>query len=220
MQGVVLRAWRCPMALVRLKTSALGAVLVTGVLALCAPELAAAADPPRYTSDQVSLEPDQEILNLRFHGGRTRTLRTYSLMGDASLFVSTSRNASATPELVTSGQLLDEELSAVINSITRNRLYALDNEQIKARKHLEPTPGPIRRSSPSASCTRSTAPPSSGLPSDTREDPVRFASVGARRLGSGARTVREDPRPVVLHAHHRPALRPRFVEGLVQRADV
>lgn len=130
------------MALVRLKTSALGAVLVTGVLALCAPELAAAADPPRYTSDQVSLEPDQEILNLRFHGGRTRTLRTYSLMGDGSLFVSTSRNASATPELVTSGQLLDEELSAVINSITRNRLYALDNEQIKARKHLEPTPGP------------------------------------------------------------------------------
>ena len=93
------------MALACWKTSGLGIVLVTGVLAFWTPKETAAADQVRYTSDQVFLEADQEILNLRFHGGSTRRLRTYSLMGDGRLSIFAQKDASAPPERVTSGKL-------------------------------------------------------------------------------------------------------------------
>ena len=88
------------MALVRWKTSGLGIELVTGILACCAPEKAAAADPIRYTPDQVSPEPDSEILKLRVLGGSTLTERTYSLMGDGRLGVFTSRNDSGSTVVI------------------------------------------------------------------------------------------------------------------------
>ena len=130
------------MALVRSKTSALGTVLVTGVLAFCTPERAAAADPPRYTAAQVSLETDQEILNLRFYGGRTRMEEKYSLMGDGRVFISTLDSDSATPVLVSSGKLSDAELSTVVEAVIRARLYALNTEQLEAQRRLAKTPGP------------------------------------------------------------------------------
>lgn len=130
------------MALVRLKTLALGTVLVTGVLGFSAPQTAAVVDTPRYTSDQVSLTADQEILNLRFHGGRTRRLRTYSLMGDGSLSIFDQKDSAAPPELVSSGRLLDDALTSVVGAVMQSRLYALDTEKLKALRDREKTPGP------------------------------------------------------------------------------
>ncbi len=130
------------MALVRSKTSAIGTMLVTGVLAFYTPEKAAAVDPARYTSNQVSLEADQEILRLRFHGGSTRRLRTYSLMGDGRLSIFDQKDVSAPLELVSSGRLLDDALSSVVGAVMQARLYALDSEKLKALRNREKTPGP------------------------------------------------------------------------------
>ncbi len=130
------------MAFTHRKPARLGMALVTGVLAFWTPKEAAAADQVRYTADQVSLEADQEILNLRFHSGSTRRLRTYSLMGNGRLSIFDQKDASAPPELVTSGKLLDDALSSVVGAVMRSRLYALDTEQLKALRDLELTPGP------------------------------------------------------------------------------
>lgn len=130
------------MALSQRQPARLGMVLVTGVLAFWAPKETAAADQVRYTSDQVSLEADQEVLVLRFHGGSTRRLRTYSLMGDGRLSIFDQKDASAPPELVSSGKMLDDAFSAVVGAVMRSRLYALDTEQLKALRDLEKAPGP------------------------------------------------------------------------------
>ena len=88
------------------------------------------------------MEADQEILKLRFHGGSTRRLRTYALMGDGRLSIFGQKDASAPPELVGSVLLSDDELSAVVGLVMRSRLYALDTEQLKTLRNFERTPGP------------------------------------------------------------------------------
>jgi len=126
------------MALEKDRTALFFMALMVAVLALGALVAAAAVDHARFSFDQVSLGPDNEILKFRFHGGSTRAVSTYSLMGDGRLLISISRNASDTPQLVSSGQLSGAELAAVIDSLIRSRLYAFDSEQVKARKRIEP----------------------------------------------------------------------------------
>lgn len=130
------------MTLARWKTFGIGIVLLAGVLAFWTPKEAAGSGQARFSPEQVSLEAEQEIVKLRFHGGHTRMLRIYSLMGDGRFSVSTQKNASSTPELAHSGKLSDAELSAVVEAVMRAQLYELDSEQLEALRNREKTPGP------------------------------------------------------------------------------
>src|SRR6187401_2391560 len=110
------------MTLARGKVVIFGLALAVAVLAPGTPARAGVGDPVRFSPDQVSLESEQELLKLRFFAGRTHTIRTYSLTGDGRLSIFTQRNASATPELLSSGPLSDAELSALVETLMQSRL--------------------------------------------------------------------------------------------------
>lgn len=129
------------MDLTRWKVADLGIALVTCVLAFGALERAGAADHPGFTMDQVLLEPDSQFLTIRAHGGMTSEERSYSLRGDGLLTIFSTTNASATPQLVYTEQLSDEEVGAAVEAILSATLYEYDQDQVRAKHRTEPNPG-------------------------------------------------------------------------------
>ncbi len=119
------------------KTLSLGTLLWFGLLSVHLSKMSAGEGSVRYSTSQVTIEPSDEMVQMRAHGGLARMVRIYSVMGDGRFTVSTSRNASASPELVASGRLSDDEVSTIVSEILRARLYAYDSASINARKRLD-----------------------------------------------------------------------------------
>lgn len=129
------------MVLTRMKTATFVRVLATGALAFWALERAGAADRAGFTVDQVLLEPNSPFLTIRAHGGMTSEARSYILRGDGQLTILSTSNASATPQLVYTEHLSDEEVGAAVEAILSATLYEYDHDQVRAKHRTEPHPG-------------------------------------------------------------------------------
>ncbi|MEO8276382.1 MAG: hypothetical protein ABI639_09185 [Thermoanaerobaculia bacterium] len=116
------------------------AVAVSALALACLFRSEAASADALQPSD-VALKPDCDFLVFRTEGGTTSVVKTYALRGDGQFTVSLSAYASATPELLLTGQLSDGEVSQTVEALFSSNLYEYDRADLLRRHRLEPNPG-------------------------------------------------------------------------------